>query len=195
MTQTAGKGALALALAFVACQKREHEPPPLVEQPAAIAPATKQRLHPPLPEDPKLAAKSSAQWAEHLHEEEEHRQLCYDRDRLVQHRAMMTELASLRQRVDRARSEADVAKARADGQRLAPDLQKRLDAIDPWKNSSMVLPDQQAMLKLLVESYPDTRRESLRGNAQNGANVAAELDRRAESIQKLLARAERCKDE
>jgi len=197
MTPTASKAAsaLALALALSACQKREHDPPPLVEQPTAQTLTTKQRLHPPLPEDPKLAAKSSAQWEEHLHEEEEHRQLCYDRDRLAQHREVMTQLTSLRQRYDDARSEAELAKARAQVERQAPALQKLLDVIDPWKNSSFAVPQQQAMLKLLVESYPVVRLEALRGDGQNSGRVAAELERRAESIRQLLERAERCKDE
>jgi hypothetical protein len=156
---------------------------------------TKERQHPRLPENPELGAKSSAQWQEHLEEEEEHRQLCYDRDRLGQHREVMSQLASLRQRYDQARSEAELASARAQGQRQAPALQKQLDAIDPWKNSSVALPQQQAMLKLLVESYPGARLEALRGNSQNDSRVAAELDRHAESIGQLLERAARCQDE
>jgi hypothetical protein len=194
--RSVGAALLALALALSACQKREPDQLPLPEQPPApAAAAVKKRLHPPLPENPELGAKSSAQWQEHLDEEEEHRQLCYDRDRLGQHREVTTQLASLRKRYDQARTEAELASARADAQRQAPALQKQLDVIDPWKNSSVALPEQQAMLKLLLESYPGARLEALRGNGQSSGRAAAELDRHAESLRQLLERAERCKDE
>lgn len=186
---------LTIVFTLVACQEREHEAPTAPEPAVTAAIAPKPRARPQLPEDPELAAKSSAQWEEHLREEEEHRQLCYDRDRLPQHRSVMAQLTAMRQRYDGAKSEAALASARAQVNQRAPALRKTLDEIDPWKNSSRALPEQEAILNLLVQSYPDARLAALRGTARADESVAAELDRRTIAIGQTLGRAEKCKDE
>src|SRR5690242_18946931 len=71
------------------------------------------RRHPALPENAELGRKATEQWEEHEREEEHNRRLCFDHERMPQHRAVTAELERLRERYETARSAPDLAAARA----------------------------------------------------------------------------------
>ena len=108
------------------------------------------------PEDPAAGAKSTAQWREHLQQEERERKLRYDgdRSRMKDHRAVLKFLVATRARYDRAKGKAAVL---AIQKRLPPAIdgvRKRITRIDQWGTNSNLLGDYDAMLVVLSDAYP-----------------------------------------
>ena len=162
----------------------------------AAGAGTPVRADPMPPEDPVKAAKSTAQWREHLAAEDHERKLLYDRDRLKEHRAVLKLLVAARARYDRAKTKAAV---------LA--IQKRLPAtvedvraphrsrIDHWGTNSNLLADYDAYLNALSDGYPAARIASLDGEPAPLDAVRRDLDQRTRHIKDWLAEAAASQDE
>ncbi|HTV25729.1 MAG TPA: hypothetical protein VMG12_43835 [Polyangiaceae bacterium] len=162
------------ALGALGC--REREPVKAGESAPTLAPA---------------AAGATASAPRNAQRDEEHRRLCYDRDRLVQHRALLGALQELRQREERAKTEADVHAAQAHARQQAVALRRQLLELDPTKNNSLAARDLEMMLELLLEAYPSELAAHQRGAAPDGS-VADELERRNRSVQSTLEHAAQC---
>jgi hypothetical protein len=152
-------------------------------------------MPPPLPEDPVAGRRSTAQWQEHLEEEEHERRLGYDRRRLGQHRAVLASLHGLRQRYDRAKTNRAVASASAFCRDRAPELRRRITAIDPWGVSSKLLGDYGAMVDVLTGPYPAALLASIAGDPRQLHELRADWDRRVRKVQDWLAEAAASEDE
>ncbi len=148
-----------------------------------------------LPEDPVLAAKSTAEWREHLVAEERERKLRYDRDRLKHHRAVVRAIVAARARYDRAGGKAAVAAVRARAPQALADVRARIAKIDHWGTNSNLLADYDALLIALADGYPAARLSALDGDRAPLATLRAEFDRRLTAIKAWLAEAASAKDE
>jgi len=141
------------------------------------------------------AAKSTAQWREHMAAEDHERMLLYDRDRLTQHRAVLKLLVGARARYDRAKKKAAVL---ATQKRIAPtvdDIRRRITQIDHWGTNSNLLADYNAYLKALSDGYPTARIASLDGQPATLDTIRRDLDGRTKHIKDWLAEAAASKDE
>jgi hypothetical protein len=146
-------------------------------------------------EDPAAAAKSTAQWREHLEAEEHERKILFDRERIKDHRAVLKVLVSARARYDRAKTKAAVLAVQ---KRLPPtveDVRRRMTKIDHWGTNSNLLGDYDAYLKALSDSYPAARIEALDGKPAPLDTVRRELDERTRHIKAWLTEAAASKDE
>jgi len=150
---------------------------------------------PPLPEDPVLGAKATAQWREHLAFEERERKLHYDRDRMKDHRAVLKILLGTRARYERAKSEAAVSAIKARLPETVEAVRRRIDRIDHWRVNSNVLGDYDAMLNALGDAYPAARIKFIEGDRAPLQALRAELDRRQKAIDEWLEAAAESEDE
>jgi hypothetical protein len=153
------------------------------------------RADPMPPEDPVKAAKSTAQWREHLVAEDHERKLLYDRARLKEHRAVLKRLVAARARYDRARTRAAVVAAQKRLPATVEDVRRRLTEIDRWGTNSNLLADYDAYLEALADSYPAARIESIAGKAAPLDAVRRDLDERTRHINDWLAEAAASQDE
>ena len=161
----------------------------------AAGAGTPVRADPMPPEDPVKAAKSTAQWHEHLAAEDHERKLLYDRGRLKEHRAVLKLLVGARARYDRAKTKAAVTAIRT---RLPPavdGVRKQITRIDRWGTNSNLLADYDAMLKALSDGYPAARIAFLDGDPAPIDAQKSDFDRRAKHINDWLAEAAESKDE
>jgi len=197
MRSTLCSAAYALSMMFgvaaLGCRRDSTEEPTPTGAATEVA-RVEPRRHPRLPEDAELGRKATEQWEEHEREEEQNRRLCYDHERLPQHRAVTAALESLRQRFERARSESDVAGAQALARREAPALRKQLDDIDPWRNSSLLVADYDALLARLAPPPSAAPGGSALPLGPLGP-LRSELDERLRAIEQKLEAAEECEEE
>lgn len=148
-----------------------------------------------LPEDAAAAEKSSAQWREHLAEEEHERRLGYDRRKLTQHRALLALLCATQARYERAQSERDVSAVRTRVRALATETQRRVEAIDHWGVNSNLLTDYSAMLAVLGEPYAQAKIAALGGESHPLEASRAEFDAHRRKVEAWLSEAARSDDE
>ena len=153
------------------------------------------RADPMPPEDPVKAAKSTAQWREHLAVEEHERKLFYDRERLKDHRAVLKLLVAARGRYDRARTKAAVLAAQKKLPATDAEIRRRITQIDHGGTNSNLLGDYDAYLKALGDSYPAARIAALGGDRGPLDALAAELDKRTKHIKDWLAEAAASRNE
>ena len=83
------------------------------------------------------------------------------------------------------------ARPQALARREAPALRKQLDDIDPWRNSSLLVADYEALLTLLAQ--PPSAAPS--GSAVELGPLRSELDQRLRAIDQKLKAAEECEEE
>jgi hypothetical protein len=164
-------------LALAACSKAPAGPAPnavpvtvpaptLASAPQPAAPVPRPSREPPsLKQDPAAGERSTAQWREHLEEEEEERQLAFDRFRLKLHRDLVKRIAAARARLDQARTEAALEKARAELPERVSDIQKRVVEIDHWRVNTPLLADYDAIATALSSPYADAKLAALKGDA------------------------------
>lgn len=191
---------LCAGVALFACQKRS-EPSAAgprassvaaaVASPRPSASAEEARL----PEDPVLAQRATAQWREHMEEEETGRKLNYDRRKLTEHRAALILLRSTRESYDRAKTKAAVVSVQGSLPKAESALKKQLEAIDRWGVNSNVLGDYAELQRLLLAPYPAARIAALSGDKAEFDAVSAQFDARLKKINDWLARAAESKDE
>lgn len=148
-----------------------------------------------LPEDPVAGQRATAQWREHLAEEETERKLNYDRRKLPEHRAVLALFRALQARYDRARSLSAVEDARSSLPRASAPIAKRIEAIDHWGVNSNVLGDYAALQRQLETNYPEARAAALAGDARALEAAKADFDARLQKIEQWLERAADSEDE
>jgi hypothetical protein len=159
--------------------------------------ATRVRADPMPPEDPVKAAKSTAQWREHLAAEDHERKLLYDgdRDRMKQHRAVLKLLVGARARYDRAKTKAAVLSIQKRLPATVEDVRRRMTKIDHWGTNSNLLGDYDAFLGALSDGYPAARIDSLDGKPASLEAIRRDLDQRTRQIKDWLAEAAASRDE
>jgi hypothetical protein len=155
--------ALAVVVATAACRKQTASPTPARDDSPPKSSAV-QADPGRLPEDPVAGKQSEAQWREHMEEEEHERQIGFDRQHLEEHRAVTKLIAAARARYDGAKTEAAVAKVRADMPRQIAEVRKRVTAIDHWGVNSRLLADYEALSVSLSDAYPLARVSALKGD-------------------------------
>lgn len=148
-----------------------------------------------LPEDPEAAAKSSAQWHEHLAHEELERRLGYDRRKLPEHRVVLKRLHDARNAYDRASSKPAVLSAERTFRALLPKLDQSFDEIDHWGVSSKVLPDYRKLADTFSDSYPNARLAALAGDARELERIGKDVDAEFASIDSWLHDAAESEDD
>jgi hypothetical protein len=195
--------ALSAALALGACERRSDSAAPSA-QASSVSAAVAAASGPPsptgseparLPEDPVAGQRASAQWREHLQEEEVERRLNYDRRKLPDHRAVLNLLRAARARYDQAQSKAAVlGLQRSLPQALAP-LDARIEKIDHWGVNSNVLGDYAELKRVLLTSYPEARIAALSGDKPPFEAASADFDTRLKKVEAWLERAAESEDE
>jgi len=148
-----------------------------------------------LPEDPEAGKRAEAQWREHLDEEEEGRQLGFDRRRLKQHRALIRRIKATRARVNGARTLPAITKVQADLPAQVALLRRDVEQIDPWGVTSRLLPDYQALVTLLAGDYGAAKAEALRGQPAALAEANKAFDEHLELMEKKLEQAAESEEE
>jgi hypothetical protein len=131
-----------------------------------------------LPEDPVKAAKATAEWQEHLREEEEERRQLYDREHEKEHSIVLYLLEKAQSRLDAAKSKSALASAKAAVSASLPSLKQKIDAIDPKRKSSNLLTDYDAIIAALAGPYPDARLAALTGDPKPASELKADIERR-----------------
>lgn len=185
---------LLLALVVAGCRTHPSAPAPESERPSraveAVTVSTLTNAAEPdptrLPEDPVAAKLSTLQWQEHLKHEEDERQALFDKPRLPQHRALLKLIEADGARFDRARTEAALAKVRADMPRQVEEIRKRMQRIDHWGVNSRVLPDYDALATVLSGAYADAKLAALKGEPAAYERAHAEFEQRLEKIEDWL---------
>jgi len=132
------------------------------------------------------AAKATAQWQEHLREEEDERRQLYDREHAKEHAVVLAALEKALSRLDAAKSKSALATAKAAVAASLPALEKKVDAIDPKRKSSNLLTDYEAILAALAGPYPDARLAALTGDDEPERELKADMDRRLEKARAWL---------
>jgi hypothetical protein len=179
-----------VAIATVACSRQSAQPA-AQEQRAEAAQSAVKPAPARLPEDPLAGKQSEQQWRQHMVHEEDERQMQFDLQREEQHRGLRKLIAASRARYDQARSEAALAKVRAEMPRKLADIEKQVKQLDPWGNNSRLLPDYAALSAALAGPYPDAKLAALHGDAHALDSLRADFDQRLQKIDAWLERAEK----
>jgi hypothetical protein len=130
-----------------------------------------------------------------MDEEEHERQALFDRQRLREHRALVKLIAAARARYDAAKTEAAVAKVRADMPRTTAEIKKRVTEIDHWGNNSRLHPEYEVLSASLAEGYPAAKMAALKGDAEPLEEARAAFDGRMQKIAEWLKEAAETKGE
>jgi len=183
-----GTWIFAAALACGACKKSDsqagkHTGPLVVAE------------QPPLPEDPELAKRATAQWKKHLQKEEEERQSLFDRQRLGQHRAAIKQLTSARKLLDEAKGAQELAAAQTAVNARLGELRVALEQLDPWGNSTRLRGDYDALVTLLATDYGAARQAAFRGDGQPLTAARTQFDAHVRAMQTWLEHIQHEEDE
>jgi hypothetical protein len=183
---------LALAITLFGCGSSKHAAPaaPPRPPPADLAPRANTIATSTLPEDPVAARRATAQWNQHLDHEEDERQMGFDRRHLREHEAVIELLKNARSHYDHARSESALQKVSAGMPRELAQIERKLKELDPWGNSSRVLPDYAALRALLGPTYERAKRAAIGGDDQRLEELQKSFDARLEHIHAWLEKAE-----
>jgi hypothetical protein len=148
-----------------------------------------------LPEDEEAGLRAQAEWRQHLADEEEERQLLFDRQRLKAHAAIVLLAKSARARYDAARSKAAALAAQKTGARQMQELRQRVNRLDPWGVNSRLLDDYAWFAATLEGPYADAVRAAAEGHGEHRAQLAAEFDMRMARIADWLHKAAQSEEE
>ena len=190
--------ALGTSLAATACRKptKPHDAASSSAAASNAPPVASQAPGPgKLPEDPAAAARSSAQWREHLQHEERERRLGYDRRKLHEHEEVLKQLRAARRSFDEATTKPAVFSADRAFHATRPKLEAAFEAIDHWGNSSKVLSDYRKLVDTFSEAYPGARMSAIGGDAAPLERVGRDVDERFRIIEAWLHEAEESEDE
>ena len=185
MARARGTLVLGLFVAAVAC-RRGTEPKPSAKSSAVPAPVVVDAAPERLPEDPVKGAQSTAQWSEHLREEEHERKLKFDSAHADEHRAVIAALEKAQKTFDDAKSKAKLKDAEARVRAALPALKKQVAAIDPDRQSSHLLGDYDALLESLAGPYPAAKLAVFDGDQTAARNLATDFERRLEKAKGAL---------
>lgn len=187
---------LHVTLAFVVCTAtvacREKPIDPMAKERREPLVTAEQ---PPLPEDPVAGKRSELQWKKHLQAEELERQMLFDRNRLKEHHALIERLAAARETLDRTKTPSDLKKAQAALEPKLKELQRDIDAIDRWKNSSRILADYDALMSALWNTYPAAKLAAMGGKTEALSQVRNDFDAHLRTMHAWLDRLEKDDDE
>ena len=150
---------------------------------------------PPLKEDPAAGKRSELQWKKHLQAEEVERKMFFDKNHAAEHRALIARIKEARERLDKPKTAGALKTTRAALEALLQELQSGIDALDRWKTSSQLIPDYEALLMALRESYPAARLAAMSGNAAPLSAARTRFDSHLRNMQTWLTRVERDEDE
>jgi len=173
--------ALLAALGVGACRKADSQQH---EQKGPLVTA----VQPPLPENPELGKRSEAQSRTHLQHEDFERQAAFDKPRSAQHRAAMRQLSSARTLLDEAKGAQELAEAQRAVRAQLTEVRAKIKEIDPWSNSSRLLPDYDALLQLLETRYPSARIAAYGGNGEPLSAARTQFDAHLREMNNWLAR-------
>jgi hypothetical protein len=148
-----------------------------------------------LPEDPVAAARSVAEWREHLEREEHERRLSYDRRKLREHQQVLKVLREARDRYDASGTRQAVLNTERAFGSTRPKLAAMFDAIDHWGVSSKVVPDYRKLADTFSAAYPNARLAALSGDPTPFRRLEAEVDARFAAIDAWLREAAAGEDE
>lgn len=161
-----------------------------------LAPRAPRALTAPhLPEDPALAARTSAATDERRAKKKHKRYLTFDGENMPVHRALLALITSARERYDHARSEAAVKAARAALPAKLAKLEAGLVTLDSKSVGSRLLEDYKALHDALASSYPDAKLASLHGDPSALATAQASFDERLKAMNAWLEEVEKAKAE
>jgi hypothetical protein len=186
------------ALALTACHSTPPKPVAPRDPDRDLAPRSSAALAstaPSLPEDPLAGQRSTLQWREHLAHEEEERQMIFDRTRLSEHRALVKLLQAARARYDGAKDANAVERTRADMPQRLSEIERRVHDLDPWGNSSRLLPAYGALQQALGATYAEAKLAALRGDKHPLEQVRRSFDDHVEKIDKWLEEVAEYEDE
>ena len=156
-----------------------------------LAPRAPRALTAPrLPEDPVLAARTSAATDERRVTKKHKRFLAFDGENMAVHRALILVITSARARYDRARSEAALSSARAAMPAQLAKVEEGIVKLDEKSVGSRLLADYQALQLALATSYPDAKLASLRGDASAFNAEQASFDQRLNAMNAWLEEVE-----
>jgi hypothetical protein len=159
-----------------------------------LAPRAPRALTAPhLPEDPVLAARTSAATDERRAKKKHKRYLAFDGENMPVHRALLGLITSARERYDRARSEAALKAARTAVPAKLAKLEAGLVTLDSKSVGSRLLEDYKALHEALAGSYPDAKLASLRGDAGALTAAQASFDQRLQAMNAWLHEVEQAK--
>jgi DNA repair ATPase RecN len=150
---------------------------------------------PPLPEDPVAGKRSELQWKKHLQAEEVERQMAFDRNRLKEHHGLIERIKAARETLDRSKTPSAVQQTLAKLEATLQQLQRDIDAIDRYKNSSRILPDYDALMNALKNSYPAAKLAAMGGNTDALSQARNDFDAHLRTMHAWLERLEKDDDE
>jgi len=130
-----------------------------------------------------------------LADEERERKALFDRQRSVEHEAVLAFLRDSRARYDRAMTPAAVRGLQRAFPSNSAAIRRRIEQIDRWHNSSNVLADYATLLQLLSEPYPQARVRALSGAQDELAKVRREVDERTKKVRDWLTEAAQAEGE
>jgi len=187
-----------LSLTLLACRSTQPEPVARRDPDHDLAPRSTAALTataPPLPEDPLAGKRSTEQWREHLAHEEEERQMIFDRQRLNEHQAVVKLLRSARARYDGAGDTNAVKRLEASTPQVVSEIERRVHELDPWGNSSRLLPHYAALKQALSGAYADARLAAIRGDKHQLEQLRESFDGELEKIDEWLEEVTEHEDE
>ncbi|HWA76764.1 MAG TPA: hypothetical protein VG937_30735 [Polyangiaceae bacterium] len=190
------------SIALGACQQRADSAAPGTRASSVAAAVASPSAQPApsadpsrLPEDPVAGQRASAQWREHMEEEEVERKLNYDRRKLPDHRVVLGLLRAARGRYDQAQSKAAVLALQTSLPQALTPVKARIEKIDHWGVNSNVLSDYAELQRVLQTSYPDARIAALSGEKPAFEAARADFDARLKKVEAWLERAAESEDE
>lgn len=140
-------------------------------------------------------ARSVEQWREHLREEERERRGAFDRRRMKDHQAVVAFIKSSGKKFERAPTKEAVLKVESE---LTPGIastRERIQKIDPDQNSSNVLEDYSALLKVLTDEYGPARVAAIEGDKGKLDTLRGDFEARLKKVTDWLAYAAKAEAE
>jgi hypothetical protein len=184
---------LSLACLAFGCQRRGSSPPPAAaESGLSHAPngprgaGFKLADAPPLPENPAQGQRAQAEWRQHLAREEEERQAAFDRRRLTEHRGIVAGLRATASSCRAVSNRRELEKRTQILARAVTALDKQIAALDPWGNSSRLLPSYATLRDQLARRCPEAMEAALNGAPNDLAETKRALAAGFSEIAKWL---------
>jgi hypothetical protein len=177
-----------LALGVAGCHRTTAAPVPAesaaetTAAPGANASADPTRLV----EDPVAGKHSEAQWRQHMADEERERQLGFDLRHLKEHRAIVQRLIAARARLERAKTEAAVPRARAGVSTQVDEVRKRVAELDHWGVNSRLLEDYAAMESSLSGEYAEAAVAAAKGEGRPLEEARKHFDEHLKTVHDWL---------
>ena len=109
--------------------------------------------------------------------------------------AQIKRIGEARETLDRAKTPADLNKARTVLEPKLAELKAGLDALDRYKNSSHLLADYDALLTALADSYPAAKLAAMSGKPESLSQARNAFDGHLRAMHSWLERLDKDMDE